>query len=191
MVCLTEKPSFCEASCCKVEVIKGDFGERLEGFFSMLLTLNVASNNALENSSASSFVAKSLSSFASTNSPVSFTKSALILKVLLTVWSLISLSLSTTKRTTGDCTLPADFAPETFFHRTPEISKPTKRSITRLACCASTTSKFTVLGCWIAFVMAPLVISWKTIRGVSFGKFKASNKCQAIASPSRSSSVAR
>jgi hypothetical protein len=34
MVCLTEKPNFCEASCCSVEVIKGGLGERFEGFFS-------------------------------------------------------------------------------------------------------------------------------------------------------------
>jgi hypothetical protein len=45
MVCLTEKPNFCEASCCSVEVIKGGLGERFEGFFSIDATLSLASKS--------------------------------------------------------------------------------------------------------------------------------------------------
>ena len=46
-------------------------------------------------------------------------------------------------------------------------------------------------GFLIAFSIADFVISWKTIRLVVSGfNFKTSQRCQAIASPSRSSSVA-
>ncbi len=79
MVCLTENPSFCDASCCKVEVINGALGERLEGFFSMEETLKSADKSLVANANASSFDSKSLLSLTSTNSPLSLTSSALTL----------------------------------------------------------------------------------------------------------------
>ena len=42
MVLLTEKPSFREASCCKVEVVKGAVGDLLAGFFSKFDTAKAA-----------------------------------------------------------------------------------------------------------------------------------------------------
>ncbi len=62
----------------------------------------------------------------------------------------------------------------------------------RRVSCASTRSIASSRGLSAASRIAALVISWKTIRltGMFFG-FSSSSRCQAIASPSRSSSVAR
>ena len=54
----TEKPNLLEASCCKVEVVNGAEGERLPGFFSIALTLNVAPTTSFKNFSASVCVLK-------------------------------------------------------------------------------------------------------------------------------------
>ena len=95
------------------------------------------------------------------------------------------------RRTATDCTRPAERAGFTFFHNTGESSKPTIRSRIRRACWASTRLMSMSRGFSIAFRMAPLVISWKTIRLVCSGfSFSTSYKCHAMASPSRSSSEA-
>ncbi len=94
--------------------------------------------------------------------------------------------------TATDCTLPAESPPRIFFQRNGESLYPTRRSITRLACCASTKSSFIARGFLMASFIASSVISWKTIRSAFFGStFSACIKCHAMASPSRSSSVAR
>ena len=70
MVCDTVNPSFLAASCCNVEVVKGGAGERFNGFFDTLPTVKTASLQRLRKSSASSCVAKRLSSSALTSTPM-------------------------------------------------------------------------------------------------------------------------
>ena len=106
---------------------------------------------------------------------------------------LISLSLSTIKRTATLCTRPALklFCMPILRHKTGLNSKPTNRSSTLLACWASTKSILISRGFCTAFFMAGAVISWNTIRLVVAGfKPSTSARCQLILSPSRSSSDA-
>ena len=78
-----------------------------------------------------------------------------------------------------------------FLQSTGESSKPTNRSRTLRACCAFTRFMSMSRGFCTAFMMASLVISWKTIlRVFSFLSPSASKRCQEMASPSRSSSDA-
>ncbi|CAM5713044.1 hypothetical protein SANTM175S_02421 [Streptomyces antimycoticus] len=56
---------------------------------------------------------------------------------------------------------------------------------------ASTRRWFSSRGSAMAARMASLVISWKTIRRTGTFGLRTSWRCQAMASPSRSSSVAR
>ena len=58
MVCVTEKPNFLDASCCKVEVIKGADGDFFAGFLSKFSTEKLASLHVSRNSWASFFVGK-------------------------------------------------------------------------------------------------------------------------------------
>ncbi len=61
----------------------------------------------------------------------------------------------------------------------------------RRDCCASTRSRKSFLGFAIACSMAVLVISWNTMRSTFFASMpSAAQRCQPMASPSRSSSVA-
>ena len=104
----------------------------------------------------------------------------------------ISSSLSTINLTATDCTLPADNPLLTFFHNTGLILYPTILSSTLLACWASTKLTSISLGSFIAFCTAVFVISLKVtlvILSPSISNIFA--KCHAIASPSRSGSVAR
>ena len=104
---------------------------------------------------------------------------------------LILRSRSTISFTATDCTRPADSWGFTLRHSTGDSSKPTRRSRMRRACWAFTRSTSSVRGCANAFSMADFVISWKTMRLVlSAGMAAASIRCQEMASPSRSSSVA-
>ena len=72
-----------------------------------------------------------------------------------------------------------------------EIWYPTSRSSTRRACCASYMSRFSSSGFWIASWIAFLVISLNNTRCVGT-RLRAiwCLTCQAMASPSRSGSVA-
>ena len=54
MVVLTGKWSFLEASCCRVEVVKGGAGVRTPSFFSMVSIVNVAPMLSSRNLRASS-----------------------------------------------------------------------------------------------------------------------------------------
>ena len=103
----------------------------------------------------------------------------------------ISFSLSTISFTATDCTLPADSPLFTFFHSSGLILYPTILSSTLLACCASTVSMSMFLGSCIAFCTAVFVISLN-VTLVIFSLFSSNifAKCHAIASPSRSGSVA-
>ena len=108
--------------------------------------------------------------------------------------SSICASLSHIIRRATDCTLPADNPLFTFAQSRGLIEYPTIRSNTLLACCASTRFISRFLGCLIASFIAFFVISLKLIRNTFFSlssSFKAFDRCQLIASPSRSGSVAR
>ena len=103
----------------------------------------------------------------------------------------ISCSRSTMSFTATDCTRPAESWGFTLRQSTGDSSKPTRRSSTRRACCASTRFTSRSRGWAKALSMALLVISWKTMRRTLAGSSLATCiKCQEMASPSRSSSVA-
>ena len=139
--------------------------------FLLFLPTNLASNSFLD--------------FSSNNFAIIFQYSS-------GIKSSISFSLSTISLTATDWTLPADNPFLTFFHNTGLILYPTILSNTRLACCALTKFISICLGSFIAFCTAVLVISLKvTLDLLSSGISKICAKCQAIASPSRSGSVAK
>ena len=100
-------------------------------------------------------------------------------------------SRSTTMRVATDCTRPADSFGMIFFHRTVDTSYPYSRSRIRRASCASTSARSMSRGLATAAWIAGRVISWNTIRLTGTLGLSVSARCQAIASPSRSSSVAR
>ena len=101
-----------------------------------------------------------------------------------------SRSRSTTSRIATDWTRPADSCGMTFFHSTGDTSYPYSRSSTRRVWYASTMPWSTSRGLATARAMASGVISWNTIRRAGTRGLSSSIRCQAIASPSRSSSVA-
>ena len=100
-------------------------------------------------------------------------------------------SRSTTIRVATDCTRPADSFGMTFFHSTGETSYPYSRSRIRRYSYALTRLRSRSRGLDTAAWMAGLVISWNTIRLTGTFGLIVSSRCQAMASPSRSSSVAR
>ena len=158
MVAFELKPSLELASCCKVEVVNGAAGLRVPGVFAMSETVNFApwrlSRKARASSSVSNFWLSS-----ALNSCPSTKNSATTLNCDVPSNFMISCSRSTSKRTAGLWTRPADLPPGTFCHTTGLNSNPTSRSSTCLACCACTRFISTVRGCLMAFVMASLVIS--------------------------------
>ena len=108
----------------------------------------------------------------------------------------ISISLSQISFRATDCTLPADLEPGSFRHKIGEIEKPIRWSKALLAKYASTSSEFISLGDFIASKTAFLVISLKTTLSTGFPRVvfllsSISFKCQLIASPSLSGSVAK
>ena len=104
---------------------------------------------------------------------------------------MISFSRSTTSLSATDCTLPAESPLWTFLPSMGDSSKPTSLSSTRLACWASTRLRSMSRGFSTALSIASRVISWKTILLVlSLSSPRVSLRCQAMASPSRSSSDA-
>ena len=103
----------------------------------------------------------------------------------------ISRSRSTIKRVAGLWTRPALRPPATFFHRTGETRYPTTRSRIRRACCASTRFISIDLGRENASATSDFVTASKTTRFASVGEIPSiSARCHAMASPSRSRSVA-
>ncbi|MNY15569.1 hypothetical protein D3C86_1487900 [compost metagenome] len=161
------------------------------GLVSTFRTLKSVVFARLRKFSASDSFSKSFLSFAKISCFALFRKIPSSLKLGFGSNPLISFSLSTTNLTATDCTRPAESPVFTFFQRTGDISKPTILSRTRLACWAFTRFWSMSLGLSIAFKIAFLVISWKTILFLFSGfNFNSSAKCQAIASPSRSSSDA-
>ena len=103
----------------------------------------------------------------------------------------IASSRSTISRSATVCTRPAERPVLIAFHSSGLTLKPTSRSRIRRAIWASTFFASMVVGRSIAAAIASLVISWNRTRltlPLSFPT--ASLTCQAIASPSRSGSVA-
>ncbi len=104
---------------------------------------------------------------------------------------MISRSRSTTSLRATLCTRPAESPRLIFFQRMGESSNPTRRSSTRRACWAFTRFMSTSRGLPMARMMASLVISWKAMRRVrALSRPRVSQRCQEMASPSRSSSEA-
>ena len=190
MVRDTLKLSLRDASCCKVEVVNGAAGFLVDGLVSMDDTTCSAEAQASRKACASDSELKVLPHVAFTTAlPVS--KCPTTRNVDLAVWPSISRSRSTMMRTPTLWTRPALSEGRILRHNTGLSSNPTKRSRMRRACCAFTRSASTVLGDSMALRMAGLVISEKTMRLVcSSFKPNASMRCQLMASPSRSSSVA-
>ena len=190
MVARLPMPSLLLASCWRVLVVNGAAGLRVLGVLVMLLTVKRAPLSPAKKSWAACSLSKRCLSSALSSSP-STAKCAVTRNCALLAKSRISRSRSTSKRTAGLCTRPADLPPGTLRHTTGLSSKPTMRSRICRACCASTSCISTVRGCLMAASMAGLVISWNVMRLVRCGsRPSTSHKCQAIASPSRSSSVA-
>ena len=104
----------------------------------------------------------------------------------------ISRSRSTMSRTATDCTRPADNPRATFDHNKGDSSKPTTRSRKRRACWAFTRASSMPPGLRNASWIASCVISLNTTRRNRSGSPPITCcRCQAMASPSRSKSVAR
>ena len=190
MVRDTLKLNLREASCWRVDVVNGAAGFLVEGLVSMEDTSCVAPEQASRNDWASASEVKFLLHDAFTTAlPV--LKCPTTRKEDLAVWPSISRSRSTMIRTPTLCTRPALSDGRILRQSTGLNSNPTRRSRMRLACCALTKSVSTVRGDSMAFKMAGFVISENTILLVWAGfRLSASIKCQLIASPSRSSSVA-
>ena len=111
MVRLTENPSFRDASCCNVEVVKGAVGDLVAGFFSTEETRNTASIFCLKNDNASCSLPKVVANSALKDLPSTVVKSPCTLNVSLGTKFSTSRSRSTTKRRVTDCTRPADRPP--------------------------------------------------------------------------------
>ena len=217
MVRAAPKPSFRAASCCNVVVRNGAYGRRLYGFDSTPRTSKLAAENASANARArdssrcTTFWVRSSPTLeksrpVATLEPSSDTSRTFIRRGLLdspasrsAVRSqyeaarnaIRSRSRSTTNRVATLCTRPADSRGMTFFQSTGLTSYPYSRSRIRRVSCASTRFSSIVRGFSIACWIASGVISWNTIRYTGTFGSSSSNRCQAIASPSRSSSVAR
>ena len=190
MVLLTENPILRLASCCSVEVVNGAAGVLVAGFCCTSSTLNLAFC-ASAKSACAAFLSESCWFNSAVNKPLSLMNCPWTRKNPSVLNLSISRSRSTINLTATDWTRPAERLGRTFFQRTGESSKPTMRSSTRRACCASTSSWLIWRGFSMARVTAVLVISLKVMRLVSFFcSSSVSYKCQEIASPSRSSSVA-
>jgi len=104
----------------------------------------------------------------------------------------ISRSRSQISRTATDCTRPALNPPRTLRHNSGLILYPTSRSRIRRACWALTKLASMSRGAWSALRTASFVTSWNSIRLIlELTWLRIEARCQEIASPSRSGSVAK
>ena len=177
--------------------MNGGLAFELVGFFSMSVTINADCCKFLAACIASfSFFACHFLPRQLVRSSGSFLPFACVSATISqnsSGWkALISRSRSTNNFTATDCTRPADKPRATFFQSNGETIKPTTRSKKRRVCCAFTRSIFRCSGFSNAFLIAFLVISLNTTRLKRLSSPPiTSRKCQAIASPSLSKSVAR
>ena len=129
------KPSLREASCCRVEVVKGGGGLRRAGFFSTDLTVNWPVSTARLASVGFVGVAEAelvqplavelVHQRARKGSEPAET-SASTVQYSCALNASISISRSTTRRRATDCTRPADREPGSLRHSTGERVKPTR-----------------------------------------------------------------
>ena len=159
MVCDTVNPNLRDASCCRVEVVKGGAGCFFSGFTEMSLTENDALAQSLRNCLAASRSDRRRCSSAFTTLPSGVENWAVTRKYGSLLKFLISFSRSTIKRTATLCTRPAESDGLILRHSTGDSSKPTMRSSTRRACWASTRLRSMLRGVSMAWRMASLVIS--------------------------------
>ena len=197
MVRLAPKLSLRTPSCCNVDVVKGGAGLRLRLLFLTDVTVAVWSAIAFWIATASaSQVISSLSPFTCVSSAVNSSLVFVLNCPSIDQYSwgtkaCISRSRSQIRRTATDWTRPALNPLQTFFHNRGLNLYPTIRSNTRRACWASTMFISTVRGCSKASATAVFVISLKVIRQLDVvSTLRMYAKCQEIASPSRSGSVA-
>ena len=192
------KPSLRLASCCSVEVVNGAAGDRFWVRVPTFVTIGCRSRMAATCasdvvSSGISIAAPSIRTRSAANvSPAAVARIAWIVQYSRAVNPLISRSRSTTSRTATDWTRPAERPRWTFLASSGLSVYPTRRSTMRRVCWASTRSMSIWRGCAKASLIADSVISLNVTRSVfSGGTWAASATCQAMASPSRSRSVAR
>ena len=124
-----------DASCCRVEVMKGGAGARLTGFASIDATVGATASTAAVALRAAAASARSylpsvlpskVVSRASNASPRGVLRRALTDQYSLGRNASISISRSTIMRSATDCTRPADFAPGSLRHRTGDSLYPTR-----------------------------------------------------------------
>ena len=205
MVRLAENPSLRDASCCRVEVVKGGAGRRRTRLVSIFDTAQSAARMRLAVCIA---MASSVRLILFSLLPSKWVMRAVRLSSF-PVWKIVSTdqyscavkaSISASRwqirRKATDCTRPAEREPGSLRHKTGEMPKPIRWSRARRARYASTRSISSSRGSSIAFKMALLVISLKTTRSTGIVlalrfSFSSSQTCQLIASPSLSGSVAR
>mmetsp|Transcript_49389 Transcript_49389/g.88245 ORF Transcript_49389/g.88245 Transcript_49389/m.88245 type:complete len:244 (-) Transcript_49389:809-1540(-) len=196
IVLFTPNPRDVLAACCNEDVVKGAGGLELAGLSSRLTTLMSADLRAAtaRSDSRSLFGRYFLPFHRDTSICTSFpspVRSAESSQYSSGTNARICLSRSTTSFTATDWTRPADSPRDTFFQRIGETMNPTIRSRNRRACCALTRLMSSSLGSSKALRMAFSVISLNTTRWYRVGSPpRISRRCQAIASPSRSISVA-
>ena len=195
MVLLTVKLNFVLAACCKVDVMNGALGFTLTGF--CIISSIVRSDFWI-----SSWIFLASSSLSKGWDFFLFKEKGIInssfIRVMETsqnssgINSWINLSLSSKTLNATDWTLPADSPLAIFFHNKGDNSKPMTLSRNLLALYAFTRSKSISFGSSKESIIADFVIwlnltlEYSYLLGPS-----ASLRCHAIASPSRSRSVAR
>ena len=187
------------ASCCNVLVVKGAGALRDTVLRTASATRYAALFKSLTTASASSPVLIfSLAPFFFTVSAVKIGAFAFSRNLTATVQYSsatkfsISLSRSATIFTATDCTRPALNPLRTLLQSRGLNLYPTRRSMIRRVCCASTMALLMTRGCFRASFTALAVISWNSTRQADFSfSPRICAKCQLIASPSRSGSVAR
>ena len=199
MVRFAWNPKRREASCCRVEVMKGGAGV----FFLTPFLMSVMTKSPPSSSERICFACASF--LISTFSPLKEARRAgncflereveslaSMVQYSSCLKSRISFSRSTISLTTTDCTLPAERPGLTVFHKNGLSLYPTSRSRMRRVCWALTRLISMLRGAAMPFLMPVLVISLKVTRFFSsLSSPSMLERCQEMASPSRSGSVAR
>src|SRR3972149_3856514 len=197
IVFLALKWSLRAASCWSVEVMNGGAGFRLRSPRVTVLTVHrlpwsPATTSCTRASRGRSAFSLRISLRVATKSGGFFPRSfAWRLQYSTGTNARISRSRSARSRTATDWTRPAERPRWTFRQRRGERLYPTRRSRTRRACWASTFFWSILPGCANAALIARAVISLNVTR-YTFRPLTGSSwaRCQPIASPSRSGSVA-
>jgi hypothetical protein len=158
MTCWADRRSLRPPSCCSVEVMNGGLGELRYGFWSTLRTANGRAGSAAASRSARAWSTTTTPARGWPSSPKSFPVAtrteSIATRVAVNAGAVAlvattsqygartnrirSCSRSTTRRTAGLCTRPADSPGLTRRHRTGDTSYPYRRSRSRRVSAAST-----------------------------------------------------